>query len=124
MDTEAAKMLGRRGGLKGGPARAKSLSSEARSMIARKAAVARWGVSGDEHEQGETICAIMIDDLFRLKEKILRMQGQEEVREALLKLIEKGALHFGIERGEPTYMRPDKPKESEIPAAPKNESGE
>lgn len=34
--------LGRAGGLKGGRARAESLSSEARSEIARKAAAARW----------------------------------------------------------------------------------
>lgn len=34
--------LGRRGGLKGGRARAESLSGEHRSAIARKAAIARW----------------------------------------------------------------------------------
>lgn len=33
---------GRAGGKKGGPARAKSLSAERRSEIARKAARARW----------------------------------------------------------------------------------
>jgi len=38
----AAKILGRRGGLKGGPARAKKLSKKRRSEIARKAAKARW----------------------------------------------------------------------------------
>jgi len=38
---EAAE-LGRKGGLKGGKARAKSLSSKNRSMIAKKAAKARW----------------------------------------------------------------------------------
>lgn len=38
----AAKELGRRGGLKGGPARAKKLSPERRSAIARKAAEVRW----------------------------------------------------------------------------------
>jgi hypothetical protein len=40
--TAAAKELGRRGGLKGGPARAKKLSPERRSTIARKAAEVRW----------------------------------------------------------------------------------
>jgi hypothetical protein len=35
--------LGRRGGLKGGKARAEKLSAERRSEIARKAAAARWG---------------------------------------------------------------------------------
>ena len=36
---------GRSGGLKGGKARAKRLSPERRSEIARKAAKARWGSS-------------------------------------------------------------------------------
>ncbi|MBN8699015.1 MAG: hypothetical protein J0L54_05340 [Chitinophagales bacterium] len=39
----AAAALGRAGGLKGGPARAKALSSKKRSEIAKKAAKARWG---------------------------------------------------------------------------------
>jgi hypothetical protein len=38
----AAVALGRRGGLKGGRARAASLTAEERSEIARKAAAARW----------------------------------------------------------------------------------
>jgi hypothetical protein len=38
----AAVELGRLGGLKGGNARAKCLSPERRSEIARKAAQARW----------------------------------------------------------------------------------
>ena len=38
----AAALLGRQGGLKGGKARAASLSAEARVDIARKAAAARW----------------------------------------------------------------------------------
>lgn len=38
----AAVSLGRRGGLKGGPARAKKLSTAERKAIARKAAKARW----------------------------------------------------------------------------------
>lgn len=38
----AAVLLGRMGGLKGGAARAKSLSAKKRSAIARKAAKARW----------------------------------------------------------------------------------
>jgi hypothetical protein len=46
MDEEArklaARILGRRGGLKGGPARAKKLSKKRRSEIAKKAAEARW----------------------------------------------------------------------------------
>ena len=38
----AAVSLGRRGGLKGGKARAHAMSPEQRSEIARKAAAARW----------------------------------------------------------------------------------
>lgn len=38
----AAVALGRLGGLKGGKARAKSLSAKKRSEIAKKAASARW----------------------------------------------------------------------------------
>lgn len=39
----AAVALGRKGGLKGGKARAASLTPDQRSEIARKAAEARWG---------------------------------------------------------------------------------
>ncbi len=38
----AAAILGRKGGLKGGKARAKALTPEKRSEIAKKAAAARW----------------------------------------------------------------------------------
>lgn len=38
----AAVSLGRRGGLKGGEARAKALTSKQRKAIAKKAAAARW----------------------------------------------------------------------------------
>ncbi|CBE68390.1 MAG: hypothetical protein F9K13_02665 [Candidatus Methylomirabilis oxygeniifera] len=38
----AAVALGRLGGLKGGKARAKKLSAKTRSLIAKKAAKARW----------------------------------------------------------------------------------
>lgn len=40
--SEAAKLLGRRGGLKGGVARAKALSPRRRAQIARRAIQARW----------------------------------------------------------------------------------
>lgn len=39
----AAVALGRLGGLKGGKARAKSLTAKQRSEIAKKAAAKRWG---------------------------------------------------------------------------------
>lgn len=42
----AAVTLGRRGGKKGGPARAKKLTPEQRKEIARKAALARWAPEG------------------------------------------------------------------------------
>jgi hypothetical protein len=38
----AASAMGRKGGLKGGAARAKALSPKKRSEIAKKAAAARW----------------------------------------------------------------------------------
>ena len=41
----AAVALGRLGGLKGGPARAKKLGKKKLSAIGKKAARARWGVS-------------------------------------------------------------------------------
>ena len=44
----AAVALGRRGGLKGGLARAKKLSASRRKEIAKKAAEARWANSKDE----------------------------------------------------------------------------
>jgi hypothetical protein len=43
----AAVSLGRLGGLKGGKARAKSLSKSKRVAIAQKAAKARWGQKRD-----------------------------------------------------------------------------
>lgn len=42
----AAVALGRRGGLKGGNARAQALTAKERSEIALKAAKARWGTKG------------------------------------------------------------------------------
>jgi len=43
--SEAAKMLGRKGGLKGGPALAASRTPAERKKAARKAALARWSKS-------------------------------------------------------------------------------
>jgi hypothetical protein len=40
--SEYLSQIGKRGGLKGGPARAKKLSSKKRKEIARKAANTRW----------------------------------------------------------------------------------
>lgn len=44
----AAVELGRRGGLKGGAARARSLTPEQRSEIAKKAADARWAAKSKD----------------------------------------------------------------------------
>ena len=43
----AAVALGRKGGLKGGKARAAKMTAERRSEIAKKAAKARWGNKDD-----------------------------------------------------------------------------
>ena len=47
---ESERKLGRRGGLKGGRARAEKLTPEERKKIARKAAKARW----DKRRQEES----------------------------------------------------------------------
>lgn len=44
---QAAAELGRRGGLKGGKARAAGMTPERRAEIAKKAAAARWGKAED-----------------------------------------------------------------------------
>ena len=41
-ESQAAALLGRKGGLKGGKARAAKLSPKKRSAIAKRAAAARW----------------------------------------------------------------------------------
>ena len=46
----AAVALGRLGGLKGGKARAKALTPEQRSEIAKKAARARWAARDDSDQ--------------------------------------------------------------------------
>lgn len=48
-----AVALGKLGGLKGGPARAKKLTKKQRSDIARKAANARWAKHNEEVTDGE-----------------------------------------------------------------------
>jgi hypothetical protein len=40
--SEYLSQIGKRGGLKGGPARAKKLNAKKRKEITRKAAMARW----------------------------------------------------------------------------------
>ena len=48
----AAVALGRKGGLKGGKARAASMTKEQRSEAARKAAKARWAKATEQREDG------------------------------------------------------------------------
>lgn len=43
-----AVALGKLGGAKGGPARAKKLTAQQRSEIAKRAATARWGKQGQK----------------------------------------------------------------------------
>jgi hypothetical protein len=50
----AAVSLGRRGWLKGGPARANKLTARERLEIGKRAAHARWGKSGNKHTANET----------------------------------------------------------------------
>jgi hypothetical protein len=40
--------LGKKGGKKGGPARAEKLSGKQRSLIAKRAAIARWSTSKEK----------------------------------------------------------------------------
>lgn len=56
----AAVELGRRGGLKGGPARRERLSAEQRSAIARHAAEVRWA----NHEARSPQLQAQIDEGF------------------------------------------------------------
>jgi len=51
MISEVMAELGRRGGPKGGPARARALSPERRRQIARRAAAARWGKATERDEE-------------------------------------------------------------------------
>ena len=49
----AAVALGRLGGLKGGPARAKSLTEKQRREIGKKAASVRWSAKNDDSKRGK-----------------------------------------------------------------------
>lgn len=51
-----AAILGKRGGLKGGPARSKALSPKRRKEIARNAIAARWAKRTDMVETGKDLC--------------------------------------------------------------------
>jgi hypothetical protein len=49
----AAVALGRKGGLKGGPARAANMTAEERSESARRAVAARWAKANKPATRGE-----------------------------------------------------------------------
>jgi len=53
----AAVALGRRGGLKGGPARAAALTAQERSESARNAVLARWAKYKAKHRSGKSKAA-------------------------------------------------------------------
>lgn len=48
------KESSRKGGLRGGPSRAKTISAEQRSAIARKASRARWRKVGAASQKGDS----------------------------------------------------------------------
>jgi hypothetical protein len=50
--SQMAKLLGRRGGLSGGPARAAALSPKRRAQIAKAAAASRWATKDKKSEKG------------------------------------------------------------------------
>lgn len=55
--------LGRRGGLKGGAARAQNLSAERRSAIARKAATTRWEQQKRDQQTESLAHAVSLHDM-------------------------------------------------------------
>jgi hypothetical protein len=57
----AAAALGRKGGLKGGVARAARLTPEQRSASARKAVRARWAKAGKQHAAESSELSPVID---------------------------------------------------------------
>jgi hypothetical protein len=68
-----AVALGRLGGLRGGPARARSMTPEKRTATARAAANARWPV-------GERLVRVANDRLYRrqIARRIARRTGLDE----------------------------------------------
>lgn len=90
----AAVALGRKGGLKGGMARAEKLSPQRRSEIAKLAAKSRWTGDGSQVEQRMTQV---------WKKKLSRSDAQVETRGALmpfLRFTKKGA-----PVGDPSWFR-------------------
>jgi N6-adenosine-specific RNA methylase IME4 len=62
--------FGRRGGLKGGRARAEKLSADERTKIARKAAAARWGVKAESVEVAPTPSTVIAATSANLRDAL------------------------------------------------------
>src|SRR5437660_1702036 len=62
--------FGRRGGLKGGRARAEKLTADERSEIARRAAAARWGVEAEALEVGRAPSEVIAATSSNLREAL------------------------------------------------------
>jgi hypothetical protein len=73
----AAVALGRKGGKKGGPARAAKLTPEQRSESARRAVQARWGKGLSNQKQAESQ-----SELRRLTEELQRIVFRRQYQNA------------------------------------------
>jgi len=56
--SRSAAYLGGLGGVRGGPARAKRMSSNARSLSAKKAAYSKWGKDWTQELEDEFVAAL------------------------------------------------------------------
>lgn len=77
MKNPAAVELGRRGGLKGGKARAERMTAEQRSSAARKAANSRWRKTSDNEEAIE-IVEEMIYEGFEPEEMLVDAREEQQ----------------------------------------------
>jgi len=83
MTDSFAVQRGRKGGLKGGPARAAKLSPERRKAIAQKAAMFRWNKTHRVEYRDNITKAIS-----GIKERILNMETELEKYKTALNIIE------------------------------------
>jgi hypothetical protein len=82
----AAVALGRKGGIKGGPARAAVLTPEQRSQSARNAVTARWAKT-----KGTTVARRNVMDSTRksVEQKVLATHSIDTSDKALLNLLKR-----------------------------------
>jgi len=96
----AAVALGRRGGLKGGAARAAKMSPEQRSASARKAVRARWAKAGkvvaDEPSESEKVSDTSDSSLAELLMRLRVATDLSEIR-LLSEQIERVVFHKQFE---------------------------